>query len=171
LCEESISCFRLSCFRDSNALAVEEFITHMPTVFRSMKRAADGLPVVGSNSKELGVRVPPNPNADIDLDQNGHVVQNGKGMSVAANWRYLLAHLVPKRLKPYFPGAAGPDSLTCYKMGTGPFTAGAVTDDLNLLPKKGNPLAGNVVPLQNAHRDKFQADLAATRLQWSADET
>jgi hypothetical protein len=45
-------------------------ILGMPTIYRSMKQAEDGLPVVGSNSKELGVRVPPNPNADVDLDGN-----------------------------------------------------------------------------------------------------
>ena len=38
----------------------------MPTVFRSMKAAADGFPIVGDQAKELGVRVPPNPHADID---------------------------------------------------------------------------------------------------------
>jgi hypothetical protein len=97
----------------------------MPTILRSMKQAKDGLPVVGSGaSTELGVRVPPNQWADVDLDQNDNVVQNGNGMSVVANWRHLLAHLIPKRLKPLFPGAAGPNSLTCYKMGTGPNAAG-----------------------------------------------
>jgi hypothetical protein len=59
----------------------------MPTVYRSMKRAEDGLPIVGSNSKELGVRVPPNPSPDVDLDSNMQVIMNGKGMSVAEHWR------------------------------------------------------------------------------------
>jgi hypothetical protein len=142
----------------------------MPTIFRPMKRAADGLPVVGSNSKELGVRPPPNPNADIDLDQNEYVVQNGKGMSVAANWRNLLAHLIPKRLRPHFPGAVGSDLLSCYKMGAGTFVAGAVSADLDLLLKPGTLTAGIVAPTQSVHRDQFQADLAATRNQWSIDE-
>ncbi len=81
-------------------------------IYRPMKRAEDGLPIVGSNSKELGVRVPPNPNADVDLDGNDHVITNGKGMSVAEHWRYLLGHLVPKRLVPIFPGATGSNGLT-----------------------------------------------------------
>ncbi len=80
----------------------------MPTIYRSMKRAEDGLPVVGSNSKELGVRVPPNPNADVDLDGKDHVITNGKGMSVAEHWRYLLGHLVPKRLVPICPARPAP---------------------------------------------------------------
>src|SRR5262245_45755118 len=111
----------------------------MPTIFRTMKRADDSLPVVGSNSKELGVRVSPNPNADIDLDANNCVILNGKGLSVAANWRDLLPHLIPKRLKPLSPDAAGPNTLTCYKMGTGVFAAGTVSNDLNLVLKHGNP--------------------------------
>jgi hypothetical protein len=124
-----------------------------------------------SCSKELGIRVPPNPNADIDLDVNDHVVQNGKGMSVIANWRHLLAHLIPKRLKTLFPGAAGSNSISCYKMGTGAFVEGPISDDLNLVLKKGNAQAGNVVPARSVHRDQFQAHLAATRDQWSVDET
>src|SRR5438477_1820965 len=143
----------------------------MPTIFRSMKRAADGLLVVGSNSKELGVRVSPDPNADVDLDQNDQVIENGKGMSVAANWRHLLAHLIPKRLKPLFPGAAGSNTLTCYKMGTGAFSTGAINTDLNVVLKQGSVQTGNVVLAQSVHRDQFQAHLAATRLEWSPDET
>lgn len=143
----------------------------MPTMFRTMKRANDGLPVVGSNSKELGVRVPANPNADIDLDTNDYVVLNGKGLSVAANWRQLPGYLIPKRLRALFPGAAGPDSLVCYRMGTGVFAPGAVSNDLSLVLKTGNARAGNIVPNQSVHRDQFQADLAATRNQWTVDET
>jgi hypothetical protein len=65
-----------------------------------MKREDDGLPKAGSNSRELGVRIPPDPFADVDVDGQGQVILNNKGMSVAENWRYFLAHLVPKRLKP-----------------------------------------------------------------------
>jgi hypothetical protein len=144
----------------------------MPTIFRAMKRAADGLPIVGSgSSKELGVRVPPNENADVDLDQGEFVVLNGRGMSVVANWRKLLAHFIPKRLLPLFPGAAGPNSLSCYKMGDGGFSAGSVNTDLSLVLKQGNLHGGNVVPTKGVHRNTFQTDLAATRNQWAVDET
>ncbi len=79
----------------------------MPTVYRSMKSAADGLPVVGDQSKELGVRVPPNPSSDVDVDPiTQMVVLNGAGMSVAANWRLLKPHLVPARLSGIVPKAA-----------------------------------------------------------------
>lgn len=143
----------------------------MPTIFRTMKRAEDGLPVVGSNARELGVRVPPNPSADIDLDANDRVLLNGKGLSVARNWRNLLPHLIPKRLRSLFAGAAGSNTLACYKTGTGVFAAGAFGNNLNLVLKNGNPQAGNIVPSQSVHRDKFQSDLAATRNQWTVDET
>jgi len=81
-----------------------------------MKQAEDGLPVVGSNSKELGVRVPLNANADVDLDVNDQVITNGKGLSVAEHRRYMLGHFVPKRLAPICPGATGSNSLAFYKL-------------------------------------------------------
>ena len=143
----------------------------MPTMFRTMKQADDGLPVVGSNAKELGVRVPPNPHSDIDLDANDCVVLNGRGLSVTANWRCLPGYLIPKRLRALFPGATGPDLLTCYKMGTGAFAPGAIGNALTLVLKNGNPQAGNLVPNLSVHLDQFQADLAATRNQWTVDET
>jgi hypothetical protein len=135
-----------------------------------MKRAPDDLPVVGLNARELGVRVPPNPNADIDLDVDGNVALNGKGMSVAENWRNLLGHLVPKRLKPIFPGATGSNGLACFKHGQGPFSPGPVNDQLSLVLKDHDLQTGNVVPSAVAHVQTFQDDLAATRTAWSIDE-
>ena len=143
----------------------------MPTVFRAMKRSVDGLPVVGSAVKELGVRVPPDPNADIDLDANGDVILNGKGMSVAENWRDLLPHLVPKRLKPIFPGATGSNSLACFRTGQGPFSAGPLNDRVSLVLKRHDAHAGNVVPVPSVAERQFQDDLAATRGEWILDET
>jgi len=120
--------------------------TAMPTLFRAMKQAMDGLPVLGSDSRQLGVRVPPNPNADIDLDENHNVLLNGKGMSVAQNWRDLLPHLIPKRLKLLFPGAAGSNSLACFRYGRGPFSPGPFTATLSLVLKAHHSRSGNVVP-------------------------
>ena len=57
----------------------------MAMIFRTMKKDADGLPVVGEQSKRLGVRVPPDPHADIDTDAAGKAILNGKGMSVVEN--------------------------------------------------------------------------------------
>jgi len=136
-----------------------------------MKRADDGLPAVGSNSKELGVRVPPNANADIDLDENGDVTLNGKGMSVAENWRRLPPHLVPKRLKPIFPGASGSNNVGCYRFGQDPFLPGLLNTRLALVLKGNDPHAGNVVPARSVREREFQDALAATRDEWTIDET
>jgi tetratricopeptide (TPR) repeat protein len=143
----------------------------MPTIYRAMRRAGDGLPVVGFNSKELGVRIPPNPNSDIDLDENGNVVLNGKGMSVAENWRALLPHLVPKRLKAIFPGASGSNGIACFRLGLGPFLPGLLNARLALVLKAHEGQAGNVVPASASGENEFQSDLAATRGDWAIDET
>lgn len=45
-----------------------------------MRKAADGKPVVWSTGKVLGVRAHPmNGVQDVDLDDGGNVVLNGKG--------------------------------------------------------------------------------------------
>lgn len=143
----------------------------MPTIYRAMKRADDGLPIVGSNSKELGVRVPPNPNGDIDLDEHGTVILNGKGMSVAENWRRLLPHLVPKRLKSIFPGASGSNNVACFCFGHGPFSPGTLNAGLALALKEHDTTAGNVVPVRSVREREFQDELAATRGEWAVNET
>jgi hypothetical protein len=144
----------------------------MPTVFRSMMAAADGLPVVGNRSKELGVRIPPNPHADIEVDPNTNlVVLNQKGMSVAENWRFLLPHLIPARLSTIVPRARGSDDLRCYRLGDGPFVPGSLSSGLKLVLKPGTPVLGNVVPSSAVTVSQFQADLGATRMEWVVDET
>ena len=142
----------------------------MPTIYRAMKQTHDGLPLVGSNSKELGVRIPPNSNPDIDLGENGHVILNGKGMSVAAKWRGLLPHLIPKRLKPIFPSATGSNTLACFRFGQGAFLAGPLNARLSLVLKTHDTYAGNVVPTQSTPESQFQIELAATQGEWTIDE-
>jgi hypothetical protein len=143
----------------------------MPTVFRSMKAAADGL-VLGDQSKELGVRVPPNPHSDVDVDPiTNLVVLNQKGMSVVENWRNLLPHLIPARLSVIVSKARGSDNLKCYRLGDGPFASGLLAPGLELVPKPGTADAGIVVPRAAVTVSQFQADLAATRVQWVVDET
>ncbi len=144
--------------------------TAMPTIYRAMRQAADGFPVVGSDSRQLGVRVPPNPHADIDLDENGNVLLNGKGMSVAENWRDLLPHLIPKRLKLLFPGAAGSNGLACFRHGQGPFSPGPCTAALSLVLKGRDSRSGNVVPALTLSERQYQNELAATRADWAVDE-
>lgn len=144
----------------------------MPTVFRSMKAADDGLPVIGDQAKELGVRVPPNPHPDISVDANTNlVVLDGSGMSVVANWRLLPPHLIPIRLALVVKKAKGPNSLLCYRLGNGPFVPGPLSAGLDLALKPNETVRGNVLPSGPVTVIQFQADLAATRSQWVVDET
>ncbi|HZZ18664.1 MAG TPA: hypothetical protein VFE25_04810, partial [Opitutaceae bacterium] len=94
-----------------------------------MKKAEDDKPVVDATGKGLGVRgVPVNGVTDVDLDDQGNVVLNGKGMSVAPALGKLLPHLIPRRLRHKFPKAAGSPSLYCFTMGEGTFSNGPITD-------------------------------------------
>ena len=85
------------------------------------------------------MRVPPNPHADIDVDGAGFVIPNDKGMSVGASLSELPRHLIPKRLKDKYPGATGPNTLSCFALGSGPFTEGDLTSSLKLVLKPSKP--------------------------------
>ncbi len=142
----------------------------MPKIYRSMKKAEDGKPVVDASGKGLGVRgAPVNGVADVDLDDQDRVVLNGKGMSVAPAWRSLPYFLIPERLKDKVPRARGANRLCCFATGEGPFAAGPVSDALELLVDK--PTHGIVAPRGLAPLDHYQASLAATRDSWTEDET
>jgi hypothetical protein len=101
-----------------------------------MKKEPDGLPTVGPTN--LGVR----PGTDIDLDIANNALANGKGMSVAPNWRDINVNRIPKRLRPIVLGARGNNSGFCFRMGDGPFQQGS-----------------------------FAKGLTATRADWQEDET
>lgn len=135
-----------------------------------MKRDLDDMPTVGTRSKELGVRVPPNDHADVDVDYNGLVKLNGRGMSVASHWSYLKPHLVPKRLKSVLSGAAGADSLSIYRCGDGAFEAAAVNEHLGLRLKPGSLQHGNIVPAVSMPIQDFLGHLAGTRETWIIEE-
>ena len=135
-----------------------------------MKRDDDGLPHTGTQSKELGVRVPPNEHADIDLTEHGIVTLNRRGMSVAADWRLLLPYHIPKRLKEVCYGALGPNSLSIYRHGEGDFEEGPVNETLSLALKDGSSRHANVIPVSETQIDEFQSQLAATRPLWIDEE-
>src|SRR5438445_192523 len=117
----------------------------MPKIYRSMKKTGDDKPVVDASGKGLGVRgVPTNGVLDVDLDDQGRGVLNGKGMSVAPAWRALPYFLIPERLKDRVPRARGSNGLSCFTMGDGPFADGPVADGLDLLVDK--PTHGVVAP-------------------------
>ena len=135
----------------------------MPRVFRVMRKEPDGSPTVSQTS--LGVR----PGVDVDLDTQNNVLVNGKGMSVAPNWRDINVNRIPKRLRPIVPGAGGSNNTFCFRTGNGAFVQGAFANGLTLEPDSATH--GNVAPAQVVPLATYEADLAATRPDWQEDET
>jgi len=111
---------------------------------------------------------PVNGVVDVDLDHEGKVILNAKGMSVAPAWRDLPYFLISKRLKAQFPAARGASDLYCFTMGEGAFADGPIAPGLDL--KKDDPKHGVVVPQVSVPLDQYQADLANTRDGWMIDE-
>jgi len=128
-----------------------------------MRKDSDGLPMVSQTS--LGVR----PGVDVDLDPEGDILVNGKGMSVAPDWRQINVNRIPKRLRPTVPGAAGSNNTFCFRFGSGPFVQGPFAPGLTLEPDSATH--GNVAPAQVVSLAAYERDLAATRPDWQEDET
>src|SRR6266436_6908014 len=123
---------------------------NMPQVFRVMRKEPDGLPTVSQTS--LGVR----PGIDVDLDALSNVLVNGKGMSVAPNWRNISRNRIPKRLRLIVPGARGSNNTFCFRTGDGAFVQGAFANGLTLEPDSathGNVAPARVVPLATYEAD------------------
>jgi hypothetical protein len=137
----------------------------MPLVFRAMKRDGDGLPTVEQSASGLGVR----PGMDIDVDAQGNVVMNGKGMSVSPAWRVLPIFRIPKRLRNIVPGARGSDKTFCFRTGKGPFQQGVFAAGLYLIPDSATH--GCVTPVRLVPLARYESDLAATRANWQVDES
>lgn len=133
---------------------------------------ADGLPMVGSHKRcLLGVR-PTGAYADIDLnppgDVNGNVAVNRKGLSVVANWRQLLGHMIPEELDDGLNGASG-KGMKVFVHGNGAFAEGAVAAGLEMLLKPNSVDSGVVCPMAIVSLVQYQAHLQATRTQWVDD--
>jgi hypothetical protein len=130
-----------------------------------------GQPQVGPSALALGVRVPPDEHADIDVSADGLVEPRTGGMSVAPAWRLLPVHRIPRRLRDRFPRAAGKIQLFLWRMGEGPFTEGPFADRLFFRPDPEKPSKhGFVEPKARMPVGEYQAALAATRDQWVIDE-
>lgn len=128
-----------------------------------MRKDTDDLPTVSPTG--LGVRA----GKDVDVDARNNVLVNGKGMSVAPNWRDININRIPKRLRPLLPGAAGSNTWFCFRTGDGPFQQGAFATGLTLEPDSATH--GVVAPAQIVPLASYEADLAATRPDWEVDET
>jgi hypothetical protein len=144
-------------------------------IVRPMLRDVDGLPLVGTKAKCLGIR-PVGPHADVDLnppgDVNGDVVSNDKGLSVGADWRMLPGHLIPEHLNDGMNGARGKNlAVYVHGNGSGPFVEGVVAPGLEMILKAGSLVAGVIRPVATVRLTQYQSDLAATRPNWVNDES
>lgn len=144
--------------------------TLMPTIYRTMKRFHDGFPVAEPTGRGLGVRPPSSKDRDVDVDASGHILVNGRGMSVARHWRDLPAHRIPERLDDGELGASGSSKDACWRTGEGGFEPGPFAAGLCLALKSHAPVLGNVAPTEPISLQRFQAQLAATREGWIIDE-
>ncbi len=149
----------------------------MPKIHRTMFEQ-DGKPRVGTGWCELGVRPPgrmkPNGQpalADVDLDANGNVLMNKKGMSVFRSLEDLPAlhsRLVPIHLATRIRGAAGPSGARIWTMGQGPFVSGPLTSALDL--HEAGTEHGNVCPSTTMPLAALQSELAQTQDSWTIEE-
>ncbi len=133
----------------------------MPLAYRVMRRDADGFPSLGPTS--LGVRP-----GDVDVDGQGQVLVNGKGMSVNPRLENININRVPKRLRPRLPGASGSNNSACFRFGEGMFQHGPFAKGLDLVPDSATH--GNVTPSTIVLLATYESDLASTREAWTDGE-
>ena len=144
----------------------------MPKICRTMWKAEDDSPTVGTDSHMLGARIT-GKQTDISPDSDGNVHPDTGGISVARSINDLLPHLIPKRLRDHFEDAAGSNSRFVWSMGAGEFSEGIVADDLLLRLKPKNApgkVQGLVEPTSMMMLQEYQSALAATRPRWTIDE-
>ena len=144
-----------------------------PLIFRVIRKAEDGLPVVGGASDKLGVRLTdaasPSKAIDLSVTSCGQVEPGTGGMSVSPSLKQLPRFLVPRRLSHIVHGAAGHSHNHCWKMGQAEFAATMISDDLDLRPDR--PGHGLVEPARTMSAEAFQKALADTRHFWLIDES
>src|SRR5262249_47220800 len=109
--------------------------------------------------------------ADVDIDPQGMVSCNKKGMSVfrsLADLPRLYRRLVPLRFAHKIRGATGSPAARIFSMGEGPFTSGPLTEKLELCESGG--VHGSVCPSVALSLDALQNEIAGTRDSWKIDE-
>lgn len=105
----------------------------------------------------------------MDVDDQGNVIVNGKGMSVSPSLRDIASWRIPKRLRDKIPDARGSNNRFCFRTGTGPFQAGEFAPGLDLVPDKATH--GCVAPADYVSLGEYESNLAATRPDWQLDES
>ena len=138
----------------------------------------DGRPRIGDTWGRLGVRPPGRVKpdgtpalGDVDVDANGDVALNQKGMSVIrslADVHTLMKRLVPIHLAHKVRGAAGPADARIWTMGQGRFASGSLTNCLELIESGG--VHGSVCPSIPMSIGTLQQELANTHDFWTIEE-
>jgi len=129
-----------------------------PGIYRGMQEEK-GLPKIGDSPKKLGVRLPPNPKADIQPDANGFVyppsATSSGGMSCAPRIQKLPAHRRPVAWN-------GTVMAVSFKVW------GIDEDDLgpDLLAFRDSPNHITIGPARKMPIQQFQAALEATQSKW-----
>ncbi len=136
----------------------------MARIFRIMKRNGP-LPLIGDGAMMLGVRP-----SDIEADEQAMVREGTGGMSVQDNINNIPAAMLPKRLRPLFPGARGSNVVVVWTMGSGAFQPDRVADHLKLAIDPDNATHGFVEPDAIMSFDVYSLALARTQGLWSVDE-
>lgn len=136
----------------------------MAGVFRSML-FDDGKPVVGDQSKMLGVR---HNGHDIPIDEDQMVRPKTGGLSVAPDWRVLPYFLIPRRLQNKSARARGNNNLACFRFEGLEFQEVQINVELVLQPDSGQH--GTIEPNREMTLATFQSSLAGTRDSWTIDE-
>jgi hypothetical protein len=138
----------------------------MPLIYRAMQR--EGVkPRIGLSKAMLGVKVGTDEHDDITPDEQGLVHPGTGGMSVAPTWRDLPAYRIPQRLRRLCPKARGSDKLECWRMGSGLFVDGPLTDRLNVAVDHATH--GVVEPIVAMQLQDYVDALSATADQWTID--
>lgn len=152
----------------------------MARIYRSMRETDGVRPQMGRESNCLGVRVPPNPNADVQPVEDR--VRPKRGMSVSPALHDLRANHIPKRLKEgrgpefikQFRNATGSNNLKLWSFGEGHFYKEHLSEGLTLYPDGGQPVHhGEVGPRREMPLREYEEALEATQNDWHdcEDET
>lgn len=127
-----------------------------------------GFPIVSpGEARGLGVRVPPNENADVEIGEDDYIKLNQKGMSVAPTWRDLPLHRIPRTLKGKHPAAQGSKQYRCFRLGDTEYVDQSLGHGLQLYT---DPEHGTICPSELMSVEPFQDKLANTQERWVIDE-
>lgn len=144
----------------------------MPIAFRPMKQDVDKFPCVADTMAGLGLRP-----RDLTPDDKGQAHPGRGGMSVVScldGLRRRVAKLkfpptlVPRRLQERIPGAIGPNNLRVFRIGSGRFERGVLTERVTLEVDIDDH--GTVQPCSIMHITAFKAAIVSTRPMWCDGE-